>query len=99
MHFGTHEVITKQDPDEQERQLKYLDLTASAVIFQNAMDMSLIMQQLSAEGNPIDRKTLATTSPSLVGQLKRIGDFVVDIETMPVPFEQAIQLPIDLDFI
>lgn len=97
VHFGKHGVITENDPEEQEKRLKYLDLVASAVIFQNAVDMSLAVQQLSAEGYPIDRKALATMSPYLTGQLKRFGDFIVDMETVPPPFEQAIPLPIDID--
>ncbi|PZD70362.1 hypothetical protein C1752_13897 [Acaryochloris thomasi RCC1774] len=52
LHFGKHGVITENDPDEQEKRLKSLDLVASAVIFQNAVDMSLAVQQLSAEGYP-----------------------------------------------
>ncbi|BDM83391.1 Tn3 family transposase [Acaryochloris marina] len=67
------------------------------MIFQNAVDMSLALQQLSAEGYPIDREALATMSPYLTEQLKRFGDFVLDLETVPVPFEQAIQLPIKFD--
>lgn len=97
LHFGKHGVIAENDPDEQEKRLKYLDLVASAVIFQNAVDMSLAVQQLSAEGYPIDRKALATMSPYLTEQLKRFGDFVLDLEAVPVPFEQAIQLPIEFD--
>ncbi|NJR57124.1 MAG: Tn3 family transposase [Acaryochloris sp. CRU_2_0] len=97
LHFGKHGMITENDPDEQEKRLKYLDLVASAVIFHNAVDMSLALQQLGKEGYLIDREALATMSPFLVGQLKRFGDFVVDMETVPVPFEQAIELPIDLD--
>ncbi|BDM83399.1 hypothetical protein AM10699_62600 (plasmid) [Acaryochloris marina MBIC10699] len=35
--------------------------------------------------------------PYLTEQLKRFGDFVLDLETVSVPFEQAIQLPIKFD--
>ena len=59
--------------------------------------MYFAVQQLSKEGYPIDRVALATTSLYLVGQLKRFGDFVLDLESVPVPFEQAIQLPIEFD--
>jgi TnpA family transposase len=96
LHFGKDGVITENDPDEQEKRLKYLDLVASAVIFQNAVDISLAVQALSAEGYPIDRKALATLSPYPTDQLKRYGDLVVDMETIPQPFESAINLPIEI---
>lgn len=80
--------ITENDPDEQEKQLQYLDLVASAVIFQNVVDISLAVQQLSAEGYPIDREALSKMSPYLTEQLKRFGDFVLDLETVPEPFNK-----------
>jgi Tn3 transposase DDE domain len=92
LHFGKDGVITENDPEEQEKQLKYLDLVASAVIFQNAVDISLAEQGLSAEGYPIDRKALAKLSPYPTGQLKRYGNIFIDIETIPQPFEIAIDL-------
>jgi TnpA family transposase/antitoxin (DNA-binding transcriptional repressor) of toxin-antitoxin stability system len=93
LFFGKAGVITENDPEEQEKRLKYLDLVASAVIFQNAVDMSLAVQALSAQGYPIDREALATLSPYITRHLKRYGEYVVDLETVPQPFESAIQLP------
>ena len=96
LHFGKDGVITENDPEEQEKRLKYLDLVASAVIFQNAVDISLAVQALSAEGFPIDRKALAKLSPYPTAQLKRYGDIVIDMETIPQPFEIAIDLPFEV---
>ena len=97
LFFGKSGVITENDPEEQEKRLKYLDLVASAVIFQNAVDISLAVQALSAEGYPIDREALAAMSPYMNQKLRRYGDLVVDMETAPQPFEQAIPLPIDIE--
>ncbi len=44
LFFGKDGVITENDPVEQEKRLKYLDLVASAVILQNTFDMSLAIQ-------------------------------------------------------
>ncbi|MEJ1931364.1 Tn3 family transposase [Nostoc sp. NIES-2111] len=51
--FGKDGVITENDPIEQEKRLKYLDLVASAVILQNTVDMSLAIQTLTAQGYPV----------------------------------------------
>jgi TnpA family transposase len=42
--FGKDGIIAENDPIEQEKRLKYLDLVASAVILQNTVDMSLAIQ-------------------------------------------------------
>jgi TnpA family transposase len=95
LFFGKQGVITENDPQEQEKRLKYLDLVASAVILQNAVDISYAIQSLSAEGQKIERLSLATLSPYLTRHLKRYGDYVVDLSTTPQPLEGAITLQIE----
>ena len=97
LFFGKQGVITDNDPVEQEKRLKYLDLVANAVILQNTVDMSLAVQALSAEGIRIDRAALKTLSPYLTRHLKRYGDYVVDFKQIPLPLEDAISLPVQLD--
>ncbi len=96
LFFGKDGVITENDPSEQEKRVKYLDLVASAVILQNAVDISLVVQQLSAEGVHVSRELLATLSPYLTRHIKRYGDYVVDWKNIPQPWEQAIPLPLSL---
>ena len=81
---------------EQEKRLKYLDLVASAVILQNTVDMTRVIQGLSAEGFKINRRMLATMSPYINRNLKRYGDYVVDLKDIPQPFEKAINLPVNI---
>jgi TnpA family transposase len=94
--FGKQGVITDLDPEEQEKRLKYLDLVASAVILQNTVDLSYVLRTLSEEGFKVDRDLLATLSPYLTRHLKRYGDYVVDLQNIPQPFEGAIALPIEI---
>ena len=89
-------MITDQDPVEQEKRLKYLDLVASAVILQNTVDMTRAIQGLSAEGFEINRRMLATMSPYIHRNLKRYGDYVVDLENIPQPLSGAIHLPLEI---
>ncbi len=88
--------ITDNDPVEQEKRLKYLDLVASAVILQNTVDMTRVIHSLSAEGFKINRRMLATMSPYINCNLKRYGDYVVDLKNIPQPFEGAINLPVEI---
>ena len=49
--FGKDGVITENDPEEQEKRVKYLHLVANAVILQNAVDISNAIQSLAAQGH------------------------------------------------
>jgi Tn3 transposase DDE domain len=95
LFFGKDGVITENDLEEQEKRLKYLDIVACAVILQNAVDISWAVQLLNAEGFKVDRDVLASLSPYMTKQLKRFGDFVVDLQNIPQPLESAILLPIE----
>jgi TnpA family transposase len=52
--FGKDGAITENDPIEQEKRFKYLDLVASAVILHNTVDMSLAIQTLMAQGETVN---------------------------------------------
>jgi TnpA family transposase len=93
LFFGKEGVITENDPIEQEKRLKYLDLIASAVILQNTVDMSLAIQALAAQGYSVNHKTIAALSPYVTRHLKRYGNYVVNLQNIPQPFEMAIHLP------
>jgi TnpA family transposase len=96
LFFGKQGVITDHDPEEQEKRLKYLDLVASAVIFQNTVDISAAVRSLVEEGHQVDRELLSTLSPYLTRHLKRYGDYVVDLTTIPEPLDLAVSLPIEI---
>jgi ABC-type uncharacterized transport system permease subunit len=61
LFIGKDGIITENDPIEQEKRVKYLDLVASAVILQNAFDMSTAIQALSREDTQLI-KEIATLS-------------------------------------
>ena len=42
--FGGEGIIADNDPEEQEKSIKYNSLVANAVIFQNTIDLSEILQ-------------------------------------------------------
>ncbi|MEM7760331.1 MAG: Tn3 family transposase [Cyanobacteria bacterium P01_A01_bin.40] len=83
LFFGKDGLMTDNDPLEQEKRLKYLDLVANSIILQNAFDISLIIRSLRAERYKIKPRILATLSPDLTGHLKRYGDDVVDFDNLP----------------
>jgi hypothetical protein len=93
--FGKDGVITENDPEEQEKRVKYLHLVANAVILQNAVDISHVIQTLVAQGHSVNREMIRTLSPYMTGHIKRYGDYVVDFSQIPQPLETALELPVD----
>jgi Tn3 transposase DDE domain-containing protein len=78
-------VIADNEPEEQEKMIKYNDLVANAVIFQNVVDQSRILAELRAEGFPVHRQDVAALSSYLMTHIKRFGDYVIDLGTHPQP--------------
>jgi TnpA family transposase len=91
--FGKDGAITENDPIEQEKRFKYLDLVASAVILQNTVDISLAIQTLMAGGETVNHQQIKALSPYVTRHLKRYGDYVVNLHNIPQPLEAALHLP------
>ena len=63
LNFGNHGVIAENDPEEQEKAIKFNTLVADLVMFNTVIDMSTVINQLQAEGHLIHRADLASMSP------------------------------------
>ena len=95
LFFGGEGVIADNDPEEQEKVIKYNDLVANAVILQNVIDQSRILYEMKAEGYPIKREEVAALSPYLTSHLKRFGDYVIDLSVVPQPLSE-VELGLEL---
>ncbi|MFC7428741.1 transposase [Nocardia tengchongensis] len=62
LRFGG-EAIGRNDPDYQEKIVKFNELLANCVIYSNACDITAAANALASDGHPIDTDDLATISP------------------------------------
>ncbi len=92
LFFGGEGVIADNDPEEQEKAVKYNDLVANAVIFQNVVDQTRILRELKSEGFPVNREDIATFSPYVTSNLKRFGDYVIDPDAVPDPIDPSLPI-------
>jgi len=90
--FGGDSIIASNDPEKQEKVIKYNDLVANAVIFQNVVDLTEVLQQLQHEGYLLEREDVAGLSPYLTSHIKRFGDYVLDLETIPKALDERISV-------
>jgi hypothetical protein len=75
--------------------VKYNDLVANAVIFQNVVDVSRVLHALIAEGYPVTREDVAALSPYLTRHVTRFGDYFIDVSVPPQPpAESELALPL-----
>lgn len=85
--IGKHGTITTNDPIEQEKRIKYIDVLANAVIIQNAVDMTHVLRELAAEGYTVTRETISYLSPYLTEHIRRFGQYRIDMELLPPPIQ------------
>jgi len=72
-------LIGHNDPDYQERVVKFNELVANAAIFSTALDITDAANALAAEGFPVDTGDLAAVSPYITRTIRRFGNWVVDL--------------------
>lgn len=91
LNFGG-EVITENDPVEQQKRLRYIDLVASSVILQNTVDMMRVMEDLQADGVEILDSDKPFLSPYGTNAIKRFGNFHLDMKRPQEPWLRNSQL-------
>jgi TnpA family transposase len=92
LFFGGEGMITDSAPEEQEKRIKYKEVIANAVILQNVVDMTQVLRTLSEEGVGISREMAAGLSPYLTRNIKRFGDYTLDMTIPPQPFQEDLPL-------
>jgi TnpA family transposase len=86
-------LIGHNDPDYQERVVKFNELVANAAIFSTALDITDAANALAGEGFPVDTGDLAAVSPYIMRTIRRFGSWVVDL----TPPDRAPATRLDLE--
>ena len=90
-------MIAANDPDEQEKILKFSTLLTNAVIFHTTLDMMTVIRELIAEGWQITPADLAVLSPYVTARIQRFGVYATDeIALTPEPFNAHLGVDLDL---
>jgi hypothetical protein len=80
-------IITSGDPVEQEKRIKYMNLVANTIMFHNVIDLSGVLNQMVVEGNRVTKELAQRLSPYMTKHIKRFGQYVLDMDTVPEPLE------------
>lgn len=85
LSFGG-DVIAVNEPDEQQKRLRYNDLIAAALILQNVVDMMRTLAALDGQGRSIAAADVSFLSPYQVAHVKRFGEYNLELERPPEPW-------------
>jgi TnpA family transposase len=85
--FGGDGIFKSRDPIEYEKQVKYKDLIANAIMLQNVVDMTDALHDMAREGHPVTPDVVATFSPYLREHIKRFREYIIDTEAFPPPLQ------------
>ncbi|WP_273908616.1 Tn3 family transposase [Enterobacter bugandensis] len=77
------EIIKSGNPAEQEKQLKYTDIIANAIMLHNVSDLTDTLNRMSAEGCKIRAEQLLSLSPYIRDHIRRFGKYNIDMTNMP----------------
>jgi hypothetical protein len=78
-------VLKSDDPVEQAKQVKYMDLVANVIMLPNVHDLTEILADMDAEGWTLSRKLLAGLSPYMREHICRFGRYLLDMDDLPPP--------------
>jgi TnpA family transposase len=94
--FGNEGVIADNDPDDHEKAIKFNDLVANLVILSTTLDISAAVNRLLAQGFPVYAEDLATISPYQKDNVKRFGEYILDMRAAAGELDGRLELPANL---
>ncbi len=77
------DVIAENEPEEQQKRLRYNDLIASTVILQNNADMMRALRDMVAEGEKIRAEDIEFLSPYPTHNIRRFGRYRLHLDRTP----------------
>ncbi|MCW3656514.1 transposase, partial [Burkholderia cenocepacia] len=77
------DVIAENEPEEQQKRLRYNDLVASAVILQNTVDMMQALREMAANGEKVRAEDIEFLSPYPTHNIRRFGHYKLHLDRRP----------------
>ncbi|SFP68381.1 Tn3 family transposase [Salibacterium halotolerans] len=92
LSFGGKGIIATNDPEQQEKIIKYNELVSNALIFHNVVDLTNVLRSLSEEGYEVHTDDISHLSPYLMSHIKRFGEYTINLEIAPHPVDGRLVL-------
>jgi TnpA family transposase len=77
IRFAAAGLLAENDPEEMQKQVRYTDIVANALMLQNMADLTEALEQLEQRGYPVKSEDVAHLSAYMTEHLQRFGDYTL----------------------
>ena len=71
--------MAENDPEEQQKHVRYTDIIANALMLQNVADLTEALEQLKQRGYPVQPEDVAHLSVYMTEHLQRFGEYTLKL--------------------
>ncbi len=93
--FAFRGIIFDNVYEEQEKRIKYTGIIANCVMLDNTIEISAALNALAKEGCIPTIDELAALSPYITRQIKRFGNYELDLSAIPAPVTDDLTFEIE----
>src|SRR5260370_2403556 len=90
--MGKPRLMAENDPEEQQKRVRYTDILANALMVQNVAYLTKQLQTLEQRGYPIKSDDVEQLSAHMTEHLQRLGDYTLNTQPLP-PLPNPDALP------
>jgi TnpA family transposase len=76
-------VIKSGDPIEQAKRIKYMDIVANAIMLNNVVDLTAVLNEMTEEGIDVTPELIQCLSPYMREHILRFGKWMLDMDDEP----------------
>jgi len=77
--FAMGGLMAENDPEEQQKHVRYTDIIANALMLQNVADLTEALEQLKQRGYPVQPEDVAHLSVYMTEHLQRFGEYTLKL--------------------
>jgi TnpA family transposase len=79
IRFAAAGLMGENDPEEMQKQVRYTDIVANALMLQNVADLTEALDKLEQRGYPVKSEDVAHLSAYMTEHLQRFGDYTLKV--------------------
>src|SRR6266571_7019737 len=91
IRFAVGGLMAENDPEDQQKLVRYTDIIANALMLQNVADLTEALAQLKQRGYPVQSEDVAHLSAYMTEHLQRFGEYTLKLRPMaPLPTQEKV---------
>jgi len=93
IRFAAAGLMAENDPEEQQKLVRYTDIIANALMLQNVADLTEALEHLKQRGYPIQSEDVAHLSAYMTEHLQRFGEYTLRLRPLAPLFAEEGAFP------